>query len=249
MNMFKSKILLIDMRVSFFLFFLLTWLILSSCNNNTARNNWPNYLGDKSSSHYSFLKQIDTNNVAQLKVAWSYSTGDADTTSHSQIQFNPLIINGVLYGTSPRLKLFALDAATGVTKWVFDPFSKTSKANVRINVNRGVTYWSDGNNKLIFHVAGSYLYAINALTGKLIISFGDSGKVNLHDSLGRDGQKLSVTATSPGIIYKDLLIMGTSVAETNPAAPGDIRAYDVHSGKIKWIFHTIPHPGETGYDT
>ncbi|MGH2642641.1 MAG: pyrroloquinoline quinone-dependent dehydrogenase, partial [Chitinophagaceae bacterium] len=93
------------------------------------------------------------------------------------------------------------------------------------------------------------LYAVNAQTGKLILSFGDSGKVNLHKGLGRDVHKLYVTATSPGIIYKDLLIMGTRVAETNPAAPGDIRAYDVHTGKIKWIFHTIPHRGEVGYDT
>lgn len=226
---------------------------LTGCTNNqqylTNKNNWPVYQGNKSSSHYSLLKQIDTGNVKQLKIAWIYHTGDADTATQSEIECNPIEIDGILYGTSPELKLFALDAATGKPKWVFDPFANIRLTHVQINFNRSVTYWAKGNDKRIFYAAGSCLYAVDAQTGKLVPSFGDAGKVNLHDGLGPDVGKLYVTATSPGIIYKNLLIMGTRVAETNPAAPGDIRAYDVITGKIKWVFHTIPHPGEVGYNT
>ncbi len=223
-------------------------LLLSNCNNS-QHNDWPVYLGDKLSSHYSTLDQINTSNVHRLKVAWMYHTGDADTLTHSQIQCNPIVIDGVLYATSPRLKLFALDAATGNQKWTFDPFADTSKTIVQINANRGVAYWRDGDDKRIFYSAGSYLYAVNAKTGKIISSFGDQGRVDLHDGLDRDVKNLYVVSTSPGIIYKDLLILGTRVAEAGDAAPGHIRAYDVHTGKRRWIFHTIPHPGEYGYDT
>lgn len=221
-----------------------------SCNNHNGRNKeWTTYLGDKSVSHYSSLNQIDTGNVQRLKVAWIYHTGDADTLRHSQIQCNPIVVNGVLYGTSPRLKLFALNAATGKPEWVFDPFSDTSKTKVQINANRGVTYWCDGNDERIFYAAGSFLYAINAKDGKPVSAFGDKGKIDLHDGLDRDVKDLYVASTSPGIIYKDLLIVGTRGAEGGDAAPGHIRAYDVHTGKRKWIFHTIPHPGEYGYNT
>jgi len=223
-------------------------LFFYGCKSN-QHNTWNNYLGDKSVSHYSSLHQIDTNNVRQLKVAWIYHSGDANSLTHSQIECNPIIVEGVLYGTSPALKLFALDAATGKPKWVFDPFADTAKSRVQIHASRGVTYWSDGNDKRIFYTAGSFLYAINAITGKLISSFGNDGRVDLHDGLDRDVTDLYVVSTSPGIIYKDLLILGTRVAEGGDAAPGHIRAYDVHTGKRKWIFHTIPHPGEFGYDT
>lgn len=193
--------------------------------------------------------QIDTSNVTQLKVAWEYHTGDADIKSNSQIQCNPIIVNGILYATSPRLKLLALDASTGKANWVFDPFADTATSKVEINANRGVTYWADGKDQRIFYSAGSFLYAINASTGKRIPSFGVDGKIDLHDGLDRDVKDLYVSSTSPGIIYKDLLIMGTRVSEGGDAAPGHIRAYDVRTGERKWIFHTIPHPGEFGYDS
>ncbi len=229
---------------------LLTFSLFFGCNSNHNNNEtWASYLGDKSVSHYSALHQIDTTNVQQLKVAWIYHTGDADTKTHSQIECNPIIVDGILYGTSPRLKLFALDATTGKSKWVFDPFSDTPKSEVQVAASRGVTYWSGKDSSRIFFTAGSYLYAVDAITGKLIPSFGDHGKVDLHDGLDRNVNDLFVTSTSPGIIYKDLLILGTRVAEGGDAAPGHIRAYDVHTGKRKWIFHTIPHPGEYGYDT
>lgn len=219
-----------------------------SGHDNDYRN-WSGYLGDKSVSHYSSLDEIDTSNVTQLKIAWEYHTGDANIKAHSQIQCNPIIVDGILYATSPRLKLLALDAATGKAHWIFDPFSDTSKSKVEINANRGVTYWADGKDQRIFYSAGSFLYAIDASTGKIIPSFGKDGRIDLHDGLDRDVKDLYVSSTSPGIIFKDLLIMGTRVSEGGDAAPGHIRAYDVRTGERKWIFHTIPHPGELGYDT
>lgn len=202
---------------------------------------------------YSTLKEIDTANVNQLQIAWTYHTGDADTANHSQIQCNPIIVDGILYGTSPQMKLFAVDAATGKEKWVYNPFDSL-QGNRRsffiMNNSRGVTYWSDGeNDKRIFYTAGSSIHCIDALNGKLVNGFGDSGRVDLHLGLGRDVTDLFITATSPGVVYKDLLIMGSRVDEGPAAAPGHLRAYDVRTGKQRWIFHTIPHPGEVGYDT
>ncbi len=208
------------------------------------------YGGNKERNHYSSLTQIDTGNVSQLQVAWTFHTGDADSTT--QIQTNPVIIDSILYGVSPKLKLFALNAATGKLKWIFDPNDSTKKfaGYFSMNVCRGVTYYSGGeNDKRIFYGAGPRLYCIDALKGKPVASFGDSGSIDLHNDLGRNVQELYVANTTPGIIYKDMIIIGTRVAEDAAAAPGYIRAYDVHSGKLRWIFHTIPQPGEYGFDT
>ena len=214
-------------------------------------NSWKVYGGSKENIHYSSLVQIDTNNVQQLKVAWQYHTMDADTANHSQIQCNPIIVDSTLYGTSPQAKLFAVDAATGKQKWVFDPVDSIGNkvAFFILNNIRGITYWTDGNAKRILYTAGSNLYSIDALNGKPDTAFGTSGKIDLHEGLDRDIKDMFVTATSPGIIYKDLIIMGTRVDEGPFAAPGHIRAFDVRTGKRKWIFHTIPFPGETGYET
>ncbi len=191
--------------------------------------------------------------MQRLQVAWIYHTGDADTAAHSQIQCNPIIVNGTLYGTSPQLKLFALDAATGKQKWVFSPFDAITEdklGHFNLNNNRGVAYWSDGkSDQRIFYTAGPFLHAVDANTGKLIESFGNKGKIDLHDGLGADVHNLFVTATSPPSVYKDILITGTRVSEAMDAAPGHIRAYDVRTGKQVWIFHTIPQPGEPGYET
>ncbi|MGZ3811948.1 MAG: outer membrane protein assembly factor BamB family protein [Mucilaginibacter sp.] len=212
---------------------------------------WQVYGGSKKSEHYSSFNQIDTGNVAHLQVAWTYHTNDADLVSHSQIQCNPIIVNGILYATTPRLKLIALNAATGAQKWVFNPAgnTNTSPQSFGMNNNRGVTYWESGEDRRILYCAGSNIYAINAMTGESIKTFGADGKVDLHDGLGRYVKDAYVTATTPGIIYHDLYIVGSRVNETADAAPGHIRAYDVRTGKLKWIFHTIPQPGEFGYDT
>lgn len=227
--------------------------VAACTNNNTSYNSWRVTGGSKENIRYSTLTNIDTTNVKDLTVAWTYHTGDADTVNHSQIQCNPIIVDGVMYATSPKLKLVAVDALTGKEKWVFDPTNGVDEGNQRtrfiMNNNRGVTYWESGEDKRILFTASSNLYAIDANTGKPVTSFGNNGLVDLHAGLGRDVDDLFVTATSPGIIYKDLLILGTRVSEGSDAAPGHIRAYDVKTGKQAWIFHTIPQPGEFGYDT
>lgn len=230
-------------------------LLLLSCTSTDEKNydSWSVYGGNKENNHYSSLKQVDTSNVAQLQVAWEYHTHDSEAMT--QIQVNPIVINNVLYGVSPKLKLFALDAATGKEQWMFDPVldtisSEQGSAYFSFNVCRGVAYYTDGkDDKRIFYTAGSKLFCIDASTGKPIRSFAQNGKLDLHNDLGRDVSLLSVSSTTPGIIYKDMLIIGTRVDEDMPAAPGHIRAYDVHSGKLRWIFHTIPQPGEPGFET
>lgn len=232
--------------------FVIIGFVSCSQGNKKSYKNWQTYGGNKESNHYSSLTQIDTGNVAQLQMAWTYHTGDAD--SMTQIQVNPIIIDSIIYGVSPKLKLFALNAATGKMIWVYNPAEDTLATKGRgyfsMNVCRGVSYYTDGKeDKRIFYSASSQLYCVNAITGKLIPSFGNNGSVDLHNDLGRDVSKLFVSSTTPGIIYKDMLIIGTRVAEEPAAAPGYIRAYDVHSGKLRWIFHTIPQPGEFGYDS
>ena len=232
---------------------IMTALIMMSCNSKKNYTGWVQYKGSDENIHYSSLTQIDTGNVKQLQVAWEYHSGGVDTANHSQMQCNPIMIDGLLYGTSPNMKLFAIDATTGKEKWQFNPFDSLA-GNKRmffiLNNCRGITYWTDGrDDKRILYTAGSALYSINALDGKLVKDFGAGGKVDLHEGLDRDVKDLFITATSPGIIYKDIIIMGSRVDEGAAAAPGHIRAYNVKTGKRQWIFHTIPQPGEPGYET
>ncbi len=203
------------------------------------------YGGNPAGTRHSDLKQINRGNASSLQVAWTFDTGDA--TEKSEMQCNPIVVDGVLYATTPRLRLIALDAATGKLRWRFDPFANEKLAGRARN--RGVTYWTDGKDKRIFLVARNYLYSIDAVTGRIAGTFGDNGRVDLRQGLGRDPQGLTISATTPGIVYNDLLILGAILPETLPAGPGDIRAFDVRTGKVRWTFHTIPHPGEFGYDT
>lgn len=209
---------------------------------------WPVYLGDSSSSHFSSLKQITRKNVAKLEMAWTYQAGDA-RGNRSQIQCNPLIVDGVLYGTSPQLKLLALNAATGREIWRFDPFAGQTNLSA-LGVNRGVVLWGRGSERRILFAAGQDLLAIDAQSGKPVAGFGTDGKVDLREGLGRPAKTLFVLANTPGAVVGDLLILGTRVNEgPGPSAPGFIRAYDVRTGKIAWTFRTIPQPGEPGYET
>ena len=207
---------------------------------------WPAYLGE-GAAHYSAASQITTKNVTELEPAWSYRTGDLDPEAGGQIQCNPLVIDGVLYGTSPRLMLFALDAATGRELWRFTPdFGDTGFTRI----NRGLAWWSEGEERRLLFTAGSYLHAVDPATGKLIPSFGAGGRVELRNDLDRDIGKARLVANAPGAIYRDLIIIGTRPGEgPGPEAPGHIRAYDVRTGERRWIFHTIPHPDEFGYET
>jgi quinoprotein glucose dehydrogenase len=206
-----------------------------------AGRDWPAYLGDKAASHYSTLAQITPDNVKQLQVAWTWQ-GNGARPDTSQIQCNPLIIGGVLYGTSAQMNLFALDAATGRELWRFEPLDANG-------VNRGLAYWADGDDRRILFGNGHWLHAVDAGTGKLIDGFGDHGRVDLSENLGRDVRGLAIQCNTPGVIYRNLIIISMRVGEgPAPAAPGHVRAYDVRTGKMAWIFHAIPYPGEAHYD-
>lgn len=214
---------------------------------------WPVHGGDPGHRQYSPLAHINRDNVRRLRLAWTYRTGDARADDRSQIQCNPIVVDGVLYATSPQLKAFALDAATGRELWRFDAFAQAAEGReVRaLGVNRGVVYWSDGRrDRRVFLSAGQFLYALDARTGRPIPRFGAGGRVDLARGLGRDVRGLTVLSNTPGAIYEDLLIVGTRVSEgPGPSAPGHVRAYDVRTGAIRWTFHTIPWPGEHGYET
>jgi quinoprotein glucose dehydrogenase len=222
---------------------------LAAPNFQSAGADWPAYFGDTNGSHYSTLAQITAANVAELKLAWTFHAGDADANNRSQIQCNPLVIDGVLYGTSPELKLFALDAATGRELWRFDPFGSANVPGGR-GLNRGLTWWQEGNEKRLMFSAGQFLHAVDPATGQLIETFGEHGRIDLIAGLDRESQGLYLAANTPGAIFRDLIIVSMRLGEgPGPAAPGDICAYDVRTGKRRWIFHTIPHPGEPGYET
>ncbi|HEX4567775.1 MAG TPA: PQQ-binding-like beta-propeller repeat protein, partial [Vicinamibacterales bacterium] len=201
---------------------------------------WP-VNGGVDNIRYSTLTQIDKKNVSQLKVAWTYDSHDSFTGS--EMQSNAIVVNGTLYITTPTLKVVALDAATGREIWKFDP-SGGAAPGARFR-HRGVAV---GHGR-VFVTYRNWLYALDAGSGQPVKTFGTAGRVDLREGLGRPPERLSVSASTPGVIFEDLLIIGSTVPETLPSAPGDIRAYDVNTGQIRWSFHTIPHPGEFGYDT
>jgi quinoprotein glucose dehydrogenase len=199
---------------------------------------WPVYGGQSSSNHYSALSQIDRANVTRLRVAWKFDTGERGI-----LQTSPIMVGRILYAYTPTQKVIALDAASGRLLWKFDSgIQGTAPA-------RGLSYWSDGKQSRLFAGVMNFLYALDPATGKPVLTFGENGRVDLRKGLGRPYRLQDIALTSPGLIYKDLIIVGGRVPETHPAPPGDVRAFDVRTGKLRWTFHTIPHPGEYGYDT
>jgi quinoprotein glucose dehydrogenase len=201
---------------------------------------WP-VNGGVDNIRYSPLTQITRDNVSKLQIAWSYDSHDA--FKGSEMQSNPIVVDGVLYATTATLKVVAVDAATGREVWKFDPGGgATGTGRFR---HRGVTVHKDR----VFVSYRSFLWALDKKTGQPITSFGADGRIDLREGLDQPADKLSVSASTPGSIFEDLLIMGSSVPETLPGSPGHIRAFDVNTGKVRWIFHTIPRPGELGYET
>ncbi|HLV95860.1 MAG TPA: PQQ-binding-like beta-propeller repeat protein [Candidatus Acidoferrales bacterium] len=227
-------------------------------NEQEKKRDWPTYGGAPENNHYSALTQINRSNVKQLAVAWSF-----DTQEEGGLQTSPIIVDGVLYGITPTQRVFALDAATGALLWKFDSGIRGTQPD------RGLAYWSNGkggggkdsdrkstndkvqnNDPRILVGVMNFLYALDAATGKPIPTFGHDGRIDLRENLGREpAAAQSITMTSPGIVYKDLIIVGGRNPETLPAPPGDVRAFDVRTGQMRWSFHTIPRPGEFGYDT
>ena len=211
-------------------------LTLAQAPTNT---NWTSYGGTPEHTRYSPLKQINKSNVTKLTEAWRYDTADGQGASQTQ----PIVVDGVLYGITPKHKTVAVNAATGKLLWQW-----TSGLDGN-GPNRGLVYWTDGTNPRILTAIRHFIYALDPKTGRPIESFGKQGRIDLREDLGRDPATVSITLTTPGVLYKDLLIVGGRMPEALPAAPGDIRAYDVRTGKLHWSFHTIPHPGEFGYET
>lgn len=207
---------------------------------------WPVYHGGYANTKHSPLKQIHTGNVSRLRLAWKFDTGDAG--KETEMQCNPLVRHGVMYVSSPRLRVFALDAATGKPLWRFDPHEGKDPGAGKFR-HRGFNYWESGNDRRLYFAAGPWLWCLNARTGRPVRAFGKGGRIDLRENLGRDASNLTITVTTPGVVHKDLLILGSLVSESLPAAPGHIRAFDARTGKLRWIFHTIPHPGEFGYET
>jgi quinoprotein glucose dehydrogenase len=200
---------------------------------------WATYNGSPTQTHYSELNQINRSNVRHLAVAWRFDTGET-----GDMLTNPLVIDGMLYGVTPSQKIIALDSATGKLKWKFDS-GIHGKQPIR-----GLAHWGSGREHRILVGVMNYLYALDAHTGNPIDSFGVHGRVDLREALGRlPVEAQSIALTTPGIVYKDLIIVGGREPETLPSPPGDVRAFDVRTGVLRWTFHTIPHPGEVGYDT
>ncbi len=234
---------------SIFLYLLV--FLSSAVSFASSSKDWNSYLGDRSSSQFSELSQITPSNVSQLEVAWVWDgdEGAEAKSGYSEIQCNPLVIDGVLYGTDANIDLVALDAQNGALLWKLDPYEGLSTKEGR-GVNRGLSYWESGDEKRILFGVGRFLLAIDPKTGRRIQSFGDAGRVDLKLNLGREAEGLQVQANTPGVVYEDLIVMPMRLGEgPAPAAPGPIRAYNVKSGELVWSFNTIPRPGELGYES
>ena len=231
--------------------------IISSCDpNHTAKTDiqlpeysaWKFVGGDQGVTHYSNLDQINTENVDKLAVAWKFSTGDilADHNEYwggSTIQSNAIVVDGVLYSTTPTLQVIALDAATGKQQWRFDPWGGKQGGGY----NRGVAYWEKGEDKRIFYTVGNELLCLDASSGELISSFGEQGRRNMAKGLHPlHEERGGVISPAAPVIFKDLVVIG-GMGEWR--VPGNVCAYDALTGDRKWIFHTIPFPGEVGFES
>lgn len=214
----------------------------------TTGRSWSVYKGDEGSTNYSPLAEITPANVGKLETAWTFTLKDKKPGAQpGKSECNPIIVDGVMYASSANQGVYAINAATGKQIWAFDPLNGKNGTEV----NRGVTYWENGSDKRILMSADNHLIALDAKTGKPVASFGKAGKVDLKAGL-RDsgkGNEFYVSLTSPGAVYKDIIILGCRVPDTYGSQPGYIRAYNCKTGQLVWTFHTVPSPGEPGYET
>jgi len=213
-----------------------------SDESRDREHSWSDYAGGADGAQYSALAQINRSNVSQLQVAWSYPTSDGN-----KYLFNPIVVDRTMYVLAHDNSIVALDAATGRELWVHSISAKT-----QLVTNRGINYWesSDRSERRLLFAADNFLQEIDARTGQSIVDFGNRGRVDLREGLGRRPESLTlVQSTTPGRIFEDLLILGSATNEEYESGPGDIRAFNVRTGQLMWTFHTVPHPGEFGYDT
>ncbi len=212
--------------------------LVDAQQTSSSYRTWSAYGGSPGQLRYSSLQQVNRSDVKRLQVAWSFDTGEA-----GGLQTQPIVVDGVLYAYSPSHKALAIDGATGKLLWTFD------SGIVGRGANRGLMYWASGSDRRVYAAVDNFLYALDARRGTVISSFGIGGRIDLRLDLGRPTDGQSVRLTSPGVVFRDLVIVGGRVSETLPASLGDIRAYDARTGRLRWSFHTIPHPGEAGYET
>jgi quinoprotein glucose dehydrogenase len=245
-----------------FLLILSSRAFVSTASAQNALVEWRFYGGDQSGTRYSSLKQINHDNVARLKRAWTYQTGELDLglrTASFQASFSctPLVIDGVMYLSTPSSRVIALDAETGHELWKFDP--QANKQTREFNSHRGVAYWESAgpgktrDRRILYGTVDGRLIALNAETGELYPDFGNAGYVDLRAGDAerfRQEPSWGARVTSPPVVFRDLVIIGWGLPEYPAKGPGgDVRAFDVRTGKLVWTFHTVPHPGEPGNDT
>ncbi len=222
-------------------------ILFQACQKDENQNHraWSVYKGGPDANNYSGLDQISKNNVSQLKEVWSfYPDDETENFRFWKYECNPIIVGDIMYILSARSILYALNGGDGSVLWSHDALDGRPSDGVK----RGVTYWTDGSDARILYTIQDQLLAVDAKTGAAITSFGEEGRVDLSFD-ARTNSEARVRLSTPGIIYEDLIIIGSAVSESRGAAPGDIRAYNVVTGALVWTFHTIPHPGEPGYET
>jgi quinoprotein glucose dehydrogenase len=214
-----------------------TLTVASRGAQNSPDRWWPGYGNGADNSRYFASRQIDKNNVARLQVAWTYPFGDTGSA--------PIVVRGVIYGRGRNGSLVAVDAASGKELWI--------RENMNGMTSRGFNYWEkpDGSDRRLIFAMDSMLQEVDARTGKSITSFGTGGVVDLRTGIdGRDPAIIgNLQSNTPGEVFENLIILGSAPGEGYMSPPGDIRAYDVLTGKLVWTFHTVPRPGEFGYDT
>jgi quinoprotein glucose dehydrogenase len=200
-----------------------------------GQREWRDYAGGPDSSRFVGAKQITKVNVSRLEVAWTYPGGQTD--------FNPLVVRGIVYGRGPNGSFVALDAARGKQIWIHE--------GVKGFNSRGINYWEskDGKDRRLIFSANNFLQEIDAQTGQAIPTFGVDGRVDLRVGLDRDPSAVNQQSRTPGRVFENLIILGSATNQEYASAPGDIRAFDVRTGSLVWTFHTVPRPGELGYDT
>ena len=220
----------------------LAFLGACSPDKQDDTSTWPTFGHDVSNNKFSALTDIDTSNVTQLQEVWRYE----DTTEGGGVYFNPVMMDNRVIGLMPSNKLVALDAVTGKLLWEFVPDSSAIP-----NWSKGMTY-HPGNPDRIFLISGGTLYSINAENGTVIKDFGNNGRVDFYEGLEVPDSmraRVPVSSNAPGVVYNDLFIVGCKVPDELPSTPGDIRAFNINTGKLEWVFHVIPKPGEFGADT
>lgn len=230
----------------FTFYILMAFLLFQACETAAEKTNyvpdytrWESYLGGPDRNHYTTLSQIGPENIDRLKVAWTYEAPD-----YGQMQMNPIVVDSILYAVTAALRLVAINAATGKELWRFG-----DSLQAWHSTSRGVSYWAKGDDRRIFYTRGPELYALDALSGIPVETFGVGGKIDLRSGMPEAAKDKFVISNTPGTIYKDLIIMPLRVSEDVGAAPGDIMAFNTINGRLEWVFHTIPYPGEPGYET